>query len=73
MTTPTWETHEVHAGIRAYESTDSNLSDGWDAPGYWLGTKCDEIVIDALRDEFPGPSLVRKLGLLGSPPNSRHP
>jgi RimJ/RimL family protein N-acetyltransferase len=49
------------AGIRAYEGAGFTIVGRLRRSGYWLGAECDEIIMDALRDEFPGPSAVRQL------------
>jgi diamine N-acetyltransferase len=49
------------AGIRAYEGAGFKPVGRMRRAGYWLGAECDEIIMDALRDEFPGPSTVRQL------------
>ncbi len=49
------------AGLRAYEGAGFKPAGRLRHAGYWLGTECDEIIMDALRDEFPGPSAVRQL------------
>ncbi|MGH3932648.1 MAG: hypothetical protein ACRDTF_22045 [Pseudonocardiaceae bacterium] len=35
--------------------TSPELRESW---AYWLGTECDEIIMDVLADEFPGSSVV---------------
>ncbi|MGH3814374.1 MAG: GNAT family N-acetyltransferase [Pseudonocardiaceae bacterium] len=49
------------AGIRAYGGAGFKPAGRLRHSGYWLGTECDEIIMDILRDEFPGPSAVRQL------------
>lgn len=49
------------AGIRAYEGAGFKAVGRLRRAGYWLGAECDEIIMDALRDEFPGQSAVRQL------------
>ncbi|MGH3851964.1 MAG: GNAT family N-acetyltransferase [Pseudonocardiaceae bacterium] len=53
------------AGIRAYEEAGFTPVGRLRRSGYWLGAECDEIIMDALRDEFPGPSAVRQLVIEG--------
>ncbi|MBV8541587.1 MAG: GNAT family N-acetyltransferase [Pseudonocardiales bacterium] len=48
-------------GVRAYEGAGFTPVGRLRRSGYWLGAECDEIIMDALRDEFPGPSAVRRL------------
>jgi len=47
------------AGIRAYEGAGFTRAGRLRRSGYWLGAECDEIIMDAVVDEFPGPSAVR--------------
>jgi RimJ/RimL family protein N-acetyltransferase len=49
------------AGIRAYETAGFTAVGRLRRAGYWLGAECDEIIMDVLRDEFPGPSAVHLL------------
>lgn len=49
------------AAIRAYEGAGFKLVGRLRCSGYWLGAECDEIVMDAVADEFPGPSVVLEL------------
>lgn len=46
------------AGIRAYERAGFRLAGRLRRSGYWLGEPCDELLMDAVPDEFPGPSAV---------------
>lgn len=46
------------AGIRAYERAGFKPVGMLRRSGYWLGAECDELIMDALADEFPGPSTV---------------
>jgi diamine N-acetyltransferase len=55
------------AGIRAYEGAGFKHVGRLRRSGYWLGTECDEIIMDALAAEFPGPSVVP--GQTGSQPH----
>ncbi|WP_234348027.1 GNAT family N-acetyltransferase [Streptomyces specialis] len=45
-------------GIRAYEKAGFRQSGRLRQSGYWLGTPTDEILMDALPGDFPGPSAV---------------
>ncbi|MGQ0773396.1 MAG: GNAT family N-acetyltransferase [Pseudonocardiales bacterium] len=49
------------AGIRAYETAGFKEVGRLRRAGYWLGAECDEILMDAIPDDFPGPSIVRSL------------
>ncbi|MBL1095377.1 GNAT family N-acetyltransferase [Streptomyces coffeae] len=46
------------AGIAAYEKAGFRKSGRLRQSGYWLGRPVDELLMDALPDEFPGPSAV---------------
>ncbi|MGK5533311.1 GNAT family N-acetyltransferase [Streptomyces sp. URMC 129] len=46
------------AGITAYEKAGFRRSGRLRKSGYWLGQPVDEILMDALPEEFPGPSAV---------------
>jgi diamine N-acetyltransferase len=46
------------AGIRAYEGAGFTQVGRLRRAGYWLGNECDEIVMDAISNEFPGPSVI---------------
>lgn len=46
------------AGIRVYEGAGFKPVGRLRRSGYWLGAECDEIIMDALAEEFPGPSVV---------------
>jgi len=46
------------AGVRAYERAGFKPVGRLRRSGYWLGAVCDEIIMDALAEEFPGPSAV---------------
>ncbi|MGH3925133.1 MAG: GNAT family N-acetyltransferase [Pseudonocardiaceae bacterium] len=46
------------AGIRAYQGAGFKPAGQLRRCGYWLGAECDEIMMDALRGDFPGPSAV---------------
>jgi diamine N-acetyltransferase len=46
------------AGIRAYEGAGFKQVGRMRKAGYWLGAECDEIMMDAVSDEFPGPSVL---------------
>ncbi|MGH3828613.1 MAG: GNAT family N-acetyltransferase [Pseudonocardiaceae bacterium] len=45
------------AAIRAYEHAGFQLAGRLRQAGYWHGQRCDELLMDALPDEFPGPSV----------------
>lgn len=47
--------HNV-GGVRAYETAGFKPVGRLRRAGYWLGAECDEIIMDAVSDEFPGPS-----------------
>ncbi|MFJ4770422.1 GNAT family N-acetyltransferase [Streptomyces uncialis] len=49
------------AGIRAYEKAGFRTVGALRQAGYWLGKVCDEIVMDAVADEFTGPSVITPL------------
>ncbi|MGH3978676.1 MAG: GNAT family N-acetyltransferase [Pseudonocardiaceae bacterium] len=49
------------AGIRTYEAAGFKEVGRLRRAGYWLGTECDEILMDAIPEDFPGPSTVRGL------------
>ena len=46
------------AGVRAYEGAGFKPVGRLRRCGYWLGATCDEIIMDAVTEEFPGPSVV---------------
>ncbi len=46
------------AAIRAYEGAGFKPAGRLRRSGYWLGAECDEIIMDTLPDDFPGPSVV---------------
>ncbi|MGH3797623.1 MAG: GNAT family N-acetyltransferase [Pseudonocardiaceae bacterium] len=45
------------AAIRAYQAAGFKEVGRLRRSGYWLGAECDEIIMDAVSDEFPGPSV----------------
>ena len=49
------------AGIRAYEGAGFKPVGRLRRSGYWLGAECDELIMDTLANEFPGPSVVSGL------------
>ena len=49
------------AGIRAYEAAGFKQVGRLRRAGYWLGAECDEIIMDAIPADFPGPFVVRSL------------
>lgn len=46
------------AGIAAYEKAGFRRNGRLRKSGYWLGQPADEIIMDALPEDFPGPSAV---------------
>jgi diamine N-acetyltransferase len=44
------------AGLRAYNSAGFKPAGRLRQAGYWLGEACDELIMDALREDYPGPS-----------------
>ncbi len=46
------------AAIRAYEKAGFQHVGAVRQAGYWLGTVCDEILMDALATDFSGPSAI---------------
>ena len=48
------------AGIRAYEGAGFKQVGRLRRAGYWLGAECDEIIMDAVANEFRGPSLLTR-------------
>ncbi|MGH3908252.1 MAG: GNAT family N-acetyltransferase [Pseudonocardiaceae bacterium] len=49
------------AAIRAYQAAGFKEVGRLRRSGYWLGAECDEIIMDTVSDEFPGPSVARGL------------
>lgn len=49
------------AGRRAYESAGFKEAGRRRRAGYWLGADCDEILMDTIPEDFPGPSVARRL------------
>lgn len=47
------------AGIHAYEAAGFKPVGRLRRAGYWLSAECDEIIMDAISDEFPGASVIR--------------
>lgn len=47
------------AGITAYRRAGFREAGRLRQAGYWLGRVCDEIILDALAEEFNGPTAVR--------------
>ncbi|WP_301542984.1 GNAT family N-acetyltransferase [Streptomyces mayonensis] len=47
------------AGINAYEKAGFRHAGRLRQAGYWLGEPVDELLMDALPADFPGPSAVR--------------
>jgi diamine N-acetyltransferase len=48
------------AGIRAYENAGFKHVGRMRNAGYWLGADCDEIIMDIVPADFPGPSFVSR-------------
>ncbi|WP_443043091.1 GNAT family N-acetyltransferase [Streptomyces sp. NBC_00370] len=48
------------AGVRAYEKAGFKPAGRLREAGYWLGTTCDEILMDALATDFTGPSALKQ-------------
>ncbi|MFD4243895.1 GNAT family N-acetyltransferase [Streptomyces sp. NPDC058525] len=48
-------------GVTAYERAGFQRAGVLREAGYWLGEVCDEVIMDALAREFPGPSVVKAL------------
>jgi diamine N-acetyltransferase len=46
--------------IRAYEKAGFRPIGRRRQSGYWLGEPCDELLMDAIPTEFPGPSVLKK-------------
>ncbi|MFG2225237.1 GNAT family N-acetyltransferase [Streptomyces sp. NPDC048644] len=46
------------AGITAYEKAGFRPAGRLRQSGFWLGEQADELIMDALREDFPGPSAV---------------
>ena len=44
------------AGTRAYTRAGFKSAGRLRQAGYWLGEPCDELIMDALREDYPGPS-----------------
>lgn len=57
--------HNV-AGLRAYDGAGFKPVGRLRRSGYWLGAECDEIIMDALAAEFPGPSVASVTEPMGS-------
>lgn len=49
------------AGINAYERAGFQHAGKLREAGYWLGQVCDEVPMDALAQDFTGPSAVQAL------------
>ncbi|MGG2459400.1 GNAT family N-acetyltransferase [Streptomyces sp. RGM 3693] len=47
-----------HAGITAYEKAGFQHAGRLRQSGYWLGKPADEVMMDALPEDFPGPSMI---------------
>lgn len=43
------------AGIRAYSTAGFKPAGRLRQSGYWLGRSCDELIMDALPEDYPGP------------------
>ncbi|WP_445402976.1 GNAT family N-acetyltransferase [Streptomyces sp. LE64] len=48
-------------GIRAYEKAGFHTVGALRQAGYWLGQVCDEIIMDAIADDFTVPSVISPL------------
>lgn len=46
--------------VRTYEKAGFRVIGHRRLSGYWLGEPCDEILMDAIYTDFPGPSLIRQ-------------
>jgi diamine N-acetyltransferase len=55
------------AGIRAYERAGFHHAGRLRHAGYWLGQPYDELLMDAVPDDFTGPSAVVELCTAGRP------
>ncbi|MFJ6783631.1 GNAT family N-acetyltransferase [Streptomyces yangpuensis] len=49
------------AGVKAYEKAGFQQSGRMRKSGFWLGRPVDELIMDALPEDFTGPSAVRPL------------
>lgn len=49
------------AGIRAYEKAGFRTIGERRQSGYWLGQRVNEVLMDAIPEDFPGPSLVKHM------------
>lgn len=49
------------AGIRAYEKAGFRKIGERRQSGYWLSQRCNEVLMDAIPADFPGPSLVKHM------------
>lgn len=49
------------AGTRAYERAGFRKIGDRRQSGYWLGQRCDEVLMDAIPADFPGPSVVKRI------------
>lgn len=49
------------AAVRAYEKAGFRAVSSLRQAGYWLGQVCDELIMDALAVDFPGPSVITPL------------
>jgi diamine N-acetyltransferase len=47
------------AGIRAYTRAGFKPAGRLRQSGYWLGEVCDELIMDAVKEDFPDPSAIR--------------
>ncbi|MFJ6213274.1 GNAT family N-acetyltransferase [Streptomyces sp. NPDC092296] len=57
------------AGITAYEKAGFRPSGRLRKSGYWLGEPTDELIMDALPEDFPGPSAVTAAANSGRMPD----
>lgn len=56
------------AAIRAYEQAGFQLAGRLRQAGYWHGQHCDELLMDALPADFPGPSAFTHISPPSAPP-----
>jgi diamine N-acetyltransferase len=58
--------------VRALESAGFTVVGRLRRAGYWLGDECDELLMDAVREEFVGPSRVAEIVEGGSTTTREH-
>jgi diamine N-acetyltransferase len=49
------------AAIKAYEKAGFKIIGRRRDSGYWLNRQCDEILMDAVPADFPGPSVIKPI------------